>query len=347
MTPPILSRRAVMLGSAAGLACSGVIRPARAETRLKLILNWKYEGPQGYFFLAQDRGYFRDEGIDVAFDRGNDSGAAVPQVVNGAYDIGFGDLNALIELAARRTDNLPLAVAVLYNRPPFSIVVKADGPIKAAADLAGKTLGGAANDAALKLFPTFCKLAKVDPDAVKITTIQPTLGAQMLGRGQVDGIFGYYTTLWFATQLAGLDPAQKLRFIQYGDYGMDLLSNSIIVSRTLATERPEVVRGFLRALFKGLRDTIADPDAAIATLAKREPLTRAPLEKEKLLFTMRNDMSDPSIATIGLGAVEPARLSHSIGTIVEANGLQRTPKPGDVFSAEFLPPLADRPNTLA
>jgi NitT/TauT family transport system substrate-binding protein len=345
-TSIIPSRRNVLGGVAAVLACPMLGRSAHAETRLKFILNWKYEGPQGFYFLAQDRGYFRDEGIEVAFDQGNGSAAAVPQVLNGTYDMGFGDLNALIELAARQNENLPVAVAVLYNRPPFAIAVKADGPIKTPADLAGKTLGGAANDAALKLFPTFCKLAKVNRDAVKITTIQPTLGAQMLSRGQVDGIFGYYTTLWFATKLAGLDPANQLRFIRYGDYGMDLLANSIIVSRKLATEQPDVVRGFLRAVFKGIRDTVADPDAAIAALAKREPLIRPSLEKEKLLFTMRNDMSDASVATLGLGAVNPQRLAHSIDTIVEANGLSHTPKPSDVFNPDFLPPLADRPLKL-
>lgn len=339
------SRRMVVLGTGAALASASFVRPARAESRIKFILNWKYEGPQGYFFLAQDRGYFRDEGIDVAFDQGNGSGAAVPQVLNGAYDMGFGDINALIELAAKRTDT-PLAVAVLYNRPPFAIAVKADSGIKTPADLAGKTLGGAPNDGALKLFPTFCKLTKLDQDAVKITSIQPQLGAQMLGRDQVDGLFGYNTTLWFATKLAGLDPATQLRFIRYGDYGMDLLANSIIVSRALATEKPEVVRGFLRALFRGLRDTVADPDAAIAAVAKREPLVRAPLEKEKLLFTMRNDMSDPSIATLGLGAVDPARFAASIDLIVAANALPRTPKPGEVFTPDFLPPLADRPTKL-
>lgn len=340
-----LSRRRAMLGAGAAVACVSLAAPAQAATRIKFILNWKYEGPQSYFFLAQDRGYFRDEGIDVAFDQGNGSGAAVPQVMNGAYDMGFGDINALIEVAAKRTD-APIATAVLYNRTPFVIVTKNSSGIKVPSDLAGKTIGGAPNDGAMKLFPAFCKLAKVNQDAVKITSIQPQLYAQMLGRGQVDAVFGYYTTLWFATKLAGLDPANELRFMRYGDYGMDLLSNSIIVSRALTTEKPEVVRGFHRALFRGLRDTIADPDAAIAALSKREPLIRASIEKEKLLFTMKNDMSDPSIATIGLGAVEPARLAASIDIIVGALNLPQTPKPGDVFTPEFLPPLADRPEKL-
>jgi NitT/TauT family transport system substrate-binding protein len=347
MSFPLLSRRAVVCGALAGVA--GLARPARAQTaatKLKMVLNWKYEGPQGWFFLAEDRGYFHDEGIEIAFDQGNGSGAGVPLVANGSYDLAFGDINALVELAAKRTDNLPVAVACLYNRPPFVIATKADGGITKPADLIGKNLGGAANDGSLKLFPAFCKIAGIDPAKVTITTIQPNIGAQMLMRGQLDGVFGYYTTLWFATKLSGIDPATQLHFLRYGDYGMDLLSNSIIVSHTLATEKPALVKGFLRALFRGIRDTIADPDAAIGALSKREPLIRPPLEREKLLFTMHNDISDPSIAKLGLGGVDPVRLAKSIDIVVSASGLPRTPAAGEIFTPAFLPPLADRPTKL-
>jgi NitT/TauT family transport system substrate-binding protein len=342
---PKLSRRHAIAGALLGLASPALAQAA--PVKLKMVLNWKYEGPQGWFFLADDRGYFRDEGIEISFDQGNGSAAGVPLVANGSYDLAFGDINALTELAAKRTDNMPVAVAVLYNRPPFVIATKADSPISKPAALVGKTLGGAANDGALKLFPAFCKLAGVDVAKVNITTIQPNLGAQMLMRGQVDGVFGYYTTLWFATKLSGIDPATQLRFLRYGDYGMDLLSNSIIVSHALAAEKPAIVQGFLRALFRGIRDTIADPDAAIAALAKREPLIRPPLEREKLLFTLQNDMSDPSIATLGLGAVDPARLAKAIDIVVAANGLPRTPAASEIFNPAFLPRLADRPTKLS
>ena len=106
------------------------------------------------------------------------------------------------------------------------------------------------------------------------------------------------------------------------------------------------MRGFLRALFHGIRDTVADPDAAIAALAKREPLIRAPLEREKLAFTMHNDMSDPAIATLGLGAVDPKRLAQSIEIVVAANDLPRAPTAGEIFTADFLPPLGERPTRL-
>lgn len=347
MSLPLASRRAFMFGSgAAALSTRAFCQPVRPLTKIRFLLNWKYEGPQGYYFLAQDKGYFRDEGIDVAFDQGQGSAAPAPQVLSGAYHMGFGDINALIELAARKIDNMPVAVAVLYNRPPFSIAVRADGPIRQPSDLAGKTLGGAANDPGVKLFPAFCKLTNLDLNSVKITTILPTLAAQMVVRNEVDGVFGYYTTLWFATKLMGVDPTTQLRFMRFGDYGLELFSNSIIVSHDIANNKPDLVRGFLRALYRGLADAIADPDAAISAVIRREALLRSSLEREKLLFTMRNDMSNPSISTLGLGAVEPVQLARSIDIIVKAMGLPRTPAVEEIFNPNFLPSLAERPKKL-
>ena len=119
--------RSTLLALTAALAVSASAAvPAGAQTtKLKLVLNWKYQGPQGMFFVADDKGYFKDEGLEVTLDQGNGSGAAVPLVANGTYDVGFGDINALIELAAKKPEDAPIAVYVMFNQPPFTVAVKA------------------------------------------------------------------------------------------------------------------------------------------------------------------------------------------------------------------------------
>jgi NitT/TauT family transport system substrate-binding protein len=178
-----------------------------------------------------------------------------------------------------------------------------------------------------------------------MTNMQPNLREQMLMQGQVDGVFGYVNTIRFSAKLMGVQEKQ-LRFINYGDYGMDLYSNSIIVSKKLLKEKPEAVRGLVRAINKGVLDTLKDPDAAVAAVAKREALIKVPVERERLAATLKDEMNHPEIAKIGLGNVDMARLKKSIAILVEANNLPRTPSVEEIFTPAFLPPPADLPKKL-
>jgi NitT/TauT family transport system substrate-binding protein len=336
------TRRSVLTALAAACVFSAPLAaPAAAQTtKLKLVLNWKYQGPQGMFFLADDKGYFKEEGLEVTLDQGNGSGAGVPLVANGTYDAAFGDVNALIELAAKKPDDAPIAVYVMFNQPPFTVAVKADSPIKSPKDFEGKTLGGAANDGALKLFPALCKLTKIDCAKVNITNMQPNLREQMLMQGQVDGVFGYVNTIRFSAKLMGVDDSQ-LRYINYGDYGMDLYSNAIIVSKKLVKENPKAVAGLVRAINRGLIDSLKDIDASVAAVAKREPLIKIPVEKDRFVATLQSEMNHPEIAKIGLGNVDPERLKKSIDILVDASNLPRTPAVSEIFTPAFLPDSKD------
>jgi NitT/TauT family transport system substrate-binding protein len=267
-------------------------------------------------------------------------------VANGTYDVGFGDVNALIEFAAKKPEEAPIAVYMMYNRPPFTIAVRADSPIKTPKDLEGKTLGGAAGDGALKLFPAFCKITKIDCSTIKITNMQPNLREQMLMQGQVDGVFGYVNTIRFSAKLMGVDAEKQIRWINYGDYGMDLYSNAIIVPKKLTKDNPAAVRGLLAAINHGLEDTLKDPDAAVASVTKREPLINAKVERERLDATLADEMNHPEIAKIGLGNVDADRLKRSIDILVEADNLPRTPSVDEIFTPAFLPPVADLPKKL-
>src|SRR5712664_1288867 len=191
-----MTRRLALFVSMFAILLGTHLPEAVAQTKIKMILNWKYQGPQAWFFIAQDKGYFKAEGLEVEIDQGEGSSAPITKIASGAYNAGFGDINALIDFASKKPSEAPVAVYMMYNLPPFTIAVKKDSPIKTPKDLEGKTLGGAANDGALKLVPAFAKAAKIDPAKVNITNMTPNLREQMLIRGQVDGVFGYINTIW-------------------------------------------------------------------------------------------------------------------------------------------------------
>lgn len=334
-----MHRRIFLASAAATLAAPAL---AQSRTRLKLVLNWRWQGPQGMFLLAEDRGYFRAAGIDLTIDQGEGSAASVTKVATGAYDVGFGDINAAIAIAAQRPAEAPLGVMMLFNRPPFCIAVRADSPIRTPRDLEGRTIGGPANDGALRLFPAFARLAGIDASRVNITNMNAQLREQMLNRGQVDGVFGFVNTIRFSAQLIGTNADTAYRWILYGDYGMDLYSNAIVVSRQLARDNPAAVAGLLRAINRGVADMLREPDAAVAAVTRREPLINAQVERARLDATVRDEMNHPEIGRIGLGDVVDERFTRGIEILAQAQNLPRTPAMAEVFDRRFLPPLAER-----
>ena len=334
-----MHRRLFLASAAATLAVPAL---AQSRTRLKLVLNWRWQGPQGMFLLAEDRGYFRAAGIDLTIDQGEGSAASVTKVATGAYDVGFGDINAAIALSAQRPAEAPLGVMMLFNRPPFCIAVRADSPIRTPRDLEGRTIGGPANDGALRLFPAFARLAGIDASRVNITNMNAQLREQMLNRGQVDGIFGFVNTIRFSAQLIGTNADTAYRWILYGDYGMDLYSNAIVVSRQLARDNPAAVAGLLRAINRGVADMLREPDAAVAAVARREPLINVQVERARLDATVRDEMNHPEIGRIGLGDVVDERFTRGIEILAQAQNLTRTPAMAEVFDRRFLPPLSER-----
>src|SRR5258708_9274606 len=107
MTSRLRSAFAALIGVGMLAGPLALATPAGAQTKLKLVLNWKYQGPQGMFFLAEDRGYYKAEGLEVTLDQGNGSGAGGPLGANGTYDAAFGDIHAPLELAAKKPDRPP------------------------------------------------------------------------------------------------------------------------------------------------------------------------------------------------------------------------------------------------
>ncbi|HEY0224147.1 MAG TPA: ABC transporter substrate-binding protein, partial [Pseudolabrys sp.] len=89
-----------------------------------------------------------------------------------------------------------------------------------------------------------------------------------------------------------------------------------------------------------------DPDASVAAVAKREPLIKTSVERERFDATFADEMNHPEIKKIGLGAVDEARLKRSIGIMVDALSLPRTPAVSEVWDPSFLPPAAELPHKL-
>ncbi len=321
---------------------------------LRMQLNTFYSGPQAWFFLADDRGYLADVGLAVEFTEGDTAANTVPKMAAGGFDVGYGDINALIAHAANGLSNPPLAVFASYNASPYTIAVPANSAIRTPQDLAGKLLAAHPQDAAMLLFPEFCKRTGLDESTVRtmIDAAPHSIMVRELIAGKpgdssssYDGMFGFVNTLIAASIDAGLDP-EALRYVQYHDYVPELYGMALMVTRELAATEPDTVRKLLRALNRGLVDTIADPAAAIDALAKRNPAINRESNLRRLLGTLQLEMSRAEGGVLGIGDLDDARFARGIDLLVSTKNLPRHPKASDLFSREFLPPLTDRVRNL-
>lgn len=319
------------------------IAPAFAETTdIRFTLGWKTQGSDAPFLMALSRGYFAEEGLNVTIDQGEGSAATVTRIMGGAYDAGFGDINAIIQNAAARPGEAPVMVYQLWNRPPFAIVTPKTSGIETPADFEGKRLGGAQGTPTTRLFPVFAKLNGVDLETVSQENMAPNLQEPMLIRGDIDGAFVFTITSWFNLIANRQDPAADFNWFQFEDYGMDLYSNGLMVSRALLTENPEAVAGLVRAVNRATLEISKDQDIAVEAIMAFDNLVDPELERARLEFALTNLMNAPETTEIGIGDLVDERLTRSIAIVAEGYGLERLPEASEIFDRSFLPPVAER-----
>ena len=338
----LVSTRRAVLGALAAVSLAAASGPALAQaTPIKFQLDWRFEGPGALFLVPLAKGYFKDEKLDVTVDAGNGSGGTVTRVASGSYDMGFADMAALMEFQANNptAPNKPVAVMMVYNNTPAAVLALKKSGIRTPADLAGKKLGAPVFDAGRKAWPIFAKANSIG--AVNWTAMDPTLRETMLVRGDIDAITGFSFTSLLNIEARGVK-AEDVVVLPYPSHGVKLYGNAIIVSESFLQKNPEAVKAFLRAFTKGMKDVIADPKGAIATLKARDGLVNEELELRRLKLALDATVLTPDAKAEGFGEVKGPRLSLMASQVSDAYTTKDRVNPASVWKDGFLPPAADR-----
>ncbi|MDA7415073.1 ABC transporter substrate-binding protein [Xenophilus arseniciresistens] len=322
--------------AASGLAASAV--HAQGLTPLRFTLDFRVTSQTSPFFLALSKGYYKDEGLDVSIDVGSGSVASITRVASGAYDLGLGDISSLIEFHAQNPDTPVQALYQYYNRAPFVIIGRKDRGISTDfQSLKGKRVAAAAVESTRRSWPMAARALKTSPELFEWVTTDFSARDNVMVRGDVDAATYFHDS---AVSLFARVPEQELAVLEYQKAGLHLYGNAILAGK-LVQEKPEAARAFVRASNRALRETLANPDAALAAMRAREPILNLDVERQRWAITRRY-LSTAETREVGLGGVQPAVLGRQIDEVAAVFNLARKPAPERLFNTAFLPPMAER-----
>src|SRR6266568_5378381 len=246
------------------MAVAAVCGPSGTGSDGNFLPEFCFNGRHAYYYVALEKGYYKAEGLNVNILRGQGSIDAVKKVASGAADIGFADAGALV--LARGNDAIPVKLlAIIYASPPHAIFTTADRGIKVPKDLEGKTLADSAFSAIPVIFKAYAQAAGIDASKVTWISAESAALPSLLATGRVDAIGQF--TVGEPLLADTVKPKAIVRFA-YKDAGLDYYGNGIVATEATIKDNPDMVKAFVRATLKGMRDAFANPGEAGAILNK-------------------------------------------------------------------------------
>ncbi len=298
-------------------------------------LNWEPNGFQAPYFLARDRGFYNEEGLDVEFVEGHGSPFAAEQAARGRASFALAGASAVLSVQSQGFD--PLAVAAVTQRTPAAVYTLRDvfgEPLERPEQLAGRTVAPSATKTRI-LAAQLLEAAGIR-DEVELLEVDPHTHHRVQHRlldGEVDAAVGVVTN-GIELEREHDRPADELPIGEHLEiYGMTLVADP-----ELADDEPETVRSFLRATARGWAAATNDSEAAIdalvarnATLERRRDIEQLKFETaaERLQFTEH-------VRRAGWGNHDGERWRRLGGMLAETELLEGAIEPDDAWTNAFL-----------
>jgi NitT/TauT family transport system substrate-binding protein len=302
-----------------------------AQEKIVVLMNFTIQGDHGPFFIAKDKGYFKEVGLDPDIQRGFGSADTVKKLVAGAADIGFADPVPLIQALAEGQQ--VKAVMGGYMQEPCALYSAAqDANIRSPKEMEGRSIGGPPGDICIILLAPVMERAGADFSKVKVQNMDAPTRIPLLAAGRIDaaGSFSEKEVLFDkAIKAAG----KTMVTWPYSEHIEKYSVMTIAGAKTLA--RPDVLRNFTLALLKGYEDAIRDPAAAAATIMKLHP----EFDRDYIVAsakTIDRVVWDPTTKSKGLGVLDAAKMAATIDLTAKYWTLPRRPAPAEIYTNDFI-----------
>ncbi|GAA4610158.1 NitT/TauT family transport system substrate-binding protein [Actinoplanes octamycinicus] len=266
-------------------------------------------GRDAFAWVAQEKGYFRDAGIDVTIQLGAATGENLKVLAAGKAQFANLDLTGTWILAGKGQYRDVRAIAAIHQQTLVSIISLEGSAVAKPKDLEGHKLGAATGSVNQLLFPGYAKLAGVDESKVQWVNAPPPQLPALLAGGQVDALSTFLIGAKGLEKAAG---GKKTVVMPYSTYLPELYGNGLIAPVSITQGDPDLAGRFRDAALKGLAYTIEHPQEAAEIMKKAQPAADVTAAVGEIT------LMTPYVKTSGL--IEKDRVAGAIATL-EKNGL--------------------------
>jgi NitT/TauT family transport system substrate-binding protein len=317
-------------------ALSAVAGAASAQTREKFTfaLNWFAVGDHAAYWVALDKGYFAERGLNVTLENSKGSGDSIAKVDTGRADAGLAD-TAVVIAALARGAKIKI-VGMVFDKTPLNVFSGRDKPVRRPKDLEGKTLAAPPGDSQRQIWPAFAQANGIDVSKVTWVNVEPAAKVAALAEQRVDAVADYTTGLPYYEKPMGVG---NVVMMPWAEFGLDLYSMSIIASEKTMGARSTELKAFLQAAYLGWRDVLSDQKEALAIFKKQVPEIDLTIIEPNMKLGL-DLMRTPRYAAGGIGWIEQQKMCASVELVNTYMGLPRKVECSAVFTNDFLTKIA-------
>lgn len=314
----------------------GDTQPAHAQkmTDITFANDFIILGRHAPLFTALEKGFYKEEGLNVKIVPTNGTAAAIQMVESGVAQLGFIDVPSLV--IARANGSTVKVVSVIYQKAPFTVFSLNPGAnVKSLKDLEGLKVGTGSGSFVSKIAKAMMRKNGLDPNKLETINVEPSARVAMLASRKIPSVDFYIMSK------PGIERAVKdgkVQSLLLADFGLDLYSNGIGAKESYLKEHPEIVKKFVRATLRGYQYAFKNKKEAAVLQRKTAKALNDEITVEELKIV--EDLTvTPDVKKNGIGSFTAAKMKSSVDWMVENGGFpkEKAPKPEDVYATGFMP----------
>lgn len=328
--------RAMVQGALIGMIGGGTVLPsgmAAEPDKVRFGLQWTDLAYFTPLFVAREKGYFKEENLDISLVYGNGAPQALTQTGAGLFELTWTD--AIVGLKAVST-GVPLTMVGTYGPGSVIAYVSLEGHgITTPKDLEGKTLGGPPGDTGIVLLPAFAKAAGFDGSKVKVLNMDAGSRVPALFQKRIDFLVSYDGGSLQVLELEAKKQGTQAVALRWRDHGFNAMGLVFWANREFAKQKPDVVRRFLKAAYRGVQFSMRDPDQAADVYTAIAPALNREATRAAVRSLMRS-FNHPGQIKNGLGYIDPKDLENTHETAVNFAEMKPLPDLKAVYTNDFV-----------